>query len=65
MTVTIPSALENAVQQKAAERQIGVERLVQEAVEWFLRMDADLFDELRDWGDVRDEAAQNVEDATP
>lgn len=61
MTVTIPSDLETAVEQKAAERQVPVEQVVQEALEWYLRMDGELLDELEAWQEVRDDAARIVE----
>jgi hypothetical protein len=60
VTVTIPSELEKAVCRKADERQVPVERVVQEAREWYLRMDAELLDELTAWQEVRDEAVQIV-----
>jgi len=64
MTVTIPSELETAMQQKAVERQVSVEQLVQEALEWYLAMDAKLRDELSAWQEVRDEALE-ITEGTP
>jgi predicted transcriptional regulator len=61
VTVTIPTELETALQRQAEQRQISVENVVQEALEWYLQMDAALLDELTAWQEVRDEAAQIVE----
>ena len=61
MTVTIPADLETAVQLKARERQVSVENVVQEALEWYLQVDSELLDELAAWQEVRDEAARGVE----
>jgi predicted transcriptional regulator len=63
MTVTIPPELEKAMQQKAADRQVSVEVMVREAIEWYLRLDAELLDELAAWQEVRDEASAIVEAA--
>jgi hypothetical protein len=61
MTVTIPAELETAVQRKAEQQQVPVENVVQEALEWYLRTDSELLDELTAWQEVRDEAVQLVE----
>lgn len=61
VTVTIPAELETAVQRKAEQRQIPVENVVREALEWYLGMDTELFDELAAWQEVRDEAIDVVE----
>lgn len=61
MVVAIPSGLREAVELKAAERRVSVEQLVQEALDWYLRTDAELLDELNAWQEVRDEALQAVE----
>jgi hypothetical protein len=60
MTVTIPAELEIAVQRRAEQRQVSVENVVQEALEWYLQMSAQLMDELAAWQEVRDEAADIV-----
>jgi hypothetical protein len=65
MTVTIPAELEDVLQQKAAERKTSVEQLVQEALQWYLQMDAELLDELTAWQEVRDEAWETVEGSSP
>ncbi len=61
MTITIPAELETAVQRKAEQRQVPVDNVVQEALEWYLRMNTELLDELAAWQDVRDEALETVE----
>ena len=61
MTVTIPAELETAVQRKAEQRQVPVDNVVQEALEGYLRMNAELLDELAAWQEVRDEALEIVE----
>ena len=61
MTVTIPAELETAVQRKAEQRQVPVDNVVQEALEWYLRMNTELLDELAAWQEVRDEALEIVE----
>jgi predicted transcriptional regulator len=64
MTVTLPPELEKAIEQTAADRQVSVEVVVREAIEWYLRLDAELLDELAAWQEIRDEASATVE-ATP
>jgi mRNA-degrading endonuclease toxin of MazEF toxin-antitoxin module len=61
VTVTIPRELETAVQRNAQQRKRSVENVVQEALEWYLRMDTEFLDELAAWQEVRDEAVQVVE----
>ncbi len=61
MTVTVPAQLERAMRQMADERQVTVDQLVNEALQWYLRMDKELQDELAAWQDIRDEAAEVVE----
>jgi predicted transcriptional regulator len=63
VTVAIPSELEEAVHRKAEQRRVPVERAVQEALEWYLRVDTELLDELAAWQEVRDEAFEIVEGA--
>ena len=61
LVVTIPDALEKAVEQKAAELQLPLGEVVRQALEWYLRMEGALLDELAAWQEVRDEAAQVAE----
>ena len=46
---------------KADQRQVPVDNVVQEALEWYLRMNTELLDELAAWQEVRDEAVEIVE----
>jgi predicted transcriptional regulator len=64
MTVTLPPELEKAIEQTAADHRVSVEVVVREALEWYLRLDAELLDELAAWQEIRDEASAIVE-ATP
>ncbi len=61
VTVTIPAELETALQRKAEQRQLSLENVVQEALEWYLQMDTELLDEMAAWQEVRDESLQIVE----
>lgn len=55
--------LELAVRRRADQRKVPVERLVQDAIEWYLQIDPELHDEMAAWQEVRDEAFQTVEDS--
>ena len=46
---------------KAEQREVSVEKVVQEAIEWYLRMNTGLLDELAAWQEIRDEAMEIVE----
>jgi hypothetical protein len=61
VTITILAELETAVRRTAEQRQLSVECVVQEALEWYLQMDAELLDVLTVWQEVRDQAGQVVE----
>jgi predicted transcriptional regulator len=61
MTVTLPPELEKAIERRAADRQVSVEVVVREAIEWYLRLDAALMDELAAWQETRDEAFELIE----
>ncbi len=65
MTVAIPKELEEAVHRKAEQCQVPIERVVQEALEWYLRTDVELLDELAAWQEARDEALEIVEGPPP
>ena len=65
MVVPIPDALEKAIAQRAAELHIPPAEVVRQALEWYLRVDAGLLDELTAWQEVRDEAAQTAEGTPP
>jgi hypothetical protein len=60
----IPRELEAQLQNRAAERGSSMELVVREALEWYLRVDAELLDELSAWHEVRDEAFEIVEGPT-
>jgi len=65
MTVTIPEDLVTQLRLRAERRQTTIDDLVREALNWYLRIDPDLLDELSAWQEVRDEALHLVEgDAT-
>jgi hypothetical protein len=61
MSVTLPASLETAVKAKAAQRNVSVEQLVEEALSWYLSADLEFLDELSAWQEVRDEAWGIVE----
>ena len=64
MTLAIPTELERELVERARQRQVTVELLVREAIDWYLRMDSATVDELSAWQAVRDEALQLVEEPT-
>lgn len=64
MTLAIPTELERELVERAQKRQVSVESLVRDAIDWYLRMDAATLDELSAWQEVRDEAIQLVEEPT-
>lgn len=61
MTIAIPKELEDELRAKAAERQAPPEQLLQQALEWYFRLDPELLDEFTAWQEVRDEAWELVE----
>jgi hypothetical protein len=65
MTLAIPRELEQKLADRARQRNVSVETLVGEALDWYLRLEPDLLDELEAWQDVRDEALQVVEEQSP
>ena len=64
MTLAIPIGLERELSERAQQRQMTVETLVREALDWYLRMDAAMLDELSAWQEVRDEELQLAEEPT-
>ncbi len=62
MTVAIPTELETELHARAEQRQVSVDSIVREAIDWYLRMDAATIDELVAWQEVRDEALQLIEE---
>jgi len=65
MALEIPIDLEQALQAYAAKRQSSVEAVIREALDWYLRIEAETIDELAAWQEVRDEAVRLIEDASP
>lgn len=65
MTVTIPEDLAGPLHRRAELQNRTMEDLVREALDWYLRIDPQLFDDMSAWQEVRDEALDLVEgDAT-
>ena len=64
MRLAIPIGLERELSERAQQRQMTVETLVREALDWYLRMDAAMLDELSAWQEVRDEELQLAEEPT-
>jgi predicted transcriptional regulator len=65
MTLAIPDDLEQKLMDRARERNVSVETLVGEALNWYLHMDPDVVDELEAWQEVRDEALDLVDEESP
>jgi hypothetical protein len=63
MIVQIPPDLQQALAERAAQRQVDPADLVREALLWYLQIDRALLDELEDWQAVRDEALDLTEQA--
>ncbi|MGH7201302.1 MAG: hypothetical protein ACREJB_11905 [Planctomycetaceae bacterium] len=64
MSVTVPQELEDQVREQAARRQVPVEQVLRDALNWYFKMDPDLLDELAAWEEIRDEAFDLIEDAS-
>jgi predicted transcriptional regulator len=63
MTITLPVELEHKLHFTAQKRQTSVDVLVRQALEWYLRIEPELMDELEAWQQVRDEAWLAAEEA--
>ena len=63
MTVRIPAKLRKELVARAEERRISLDRLVGEALRWYVHMDRSLIDELNAWQQIRDEALQLSEES--
>jgi predicted transcriptional regulator len=61
MTLPISAELQRRLEERARDRQISVESLVGEALEWYLQLEPSLVEEFDAWQDVRDEALAVVE----
>ncbi|MCI0358779.1 MAG: hypothetical protein L0211_09885 [Planctomycetaceae bacterium] len=64
MTLAIPTDLEQKLVDRARQRNVSVETLVGEALQWYLRLEPGLIDELEAWQDVREEALSIVEEGS-
>lgn len=62
MPLAIPIELERQLSERAQQRQVTVETLVREALDWYLRIDAATLDELSAWEEIRDEALRLAEE---
>jgi hypothetical protein len=49
MTITIPAELENNLTKRAARLQIAVDDLVEQALHWYMAIDAELVEEIAAW----------------
>jgi len=65
VTLVIPHRLEQKLAAEAQQRNVSIETLVSEALDWYLQLDRNVLDELTAWQDVRDEALQIVEEKSP
>jgi plasmid stability protein len=65
MTCVIPSDIEQRLAARAAKRQTTIDEVVREALTWYLGVEEETFDELTAWQEIRDEAADLVEDSAP
>jgi|1186.fasta_scaffold118308_3 hypothetical protein len=64
MTLAIPPNLEQQLVARAQQRNVSVEVLVGEALDWYLHLDPGLIGELEAWQDVRDEALGIIEESS-
>jgi hypothetical protein len=65
VTCSIPRDIEQRLAARAAKRQTTVDQLVLEALNWYLHVEEDTLDELAAWQEIRDEAANLIEDQAP
>jgi hypothetical protein len=65
VTLVIPHRLEQKLVDQARLRNVSVEALVSEALDWYLQLDPNVLDELAAWQEIRDEALQIVEETSP
>ena len=65
MTLTIPPDIAQKLAKRAVQRNMSVEALLREAIEWYLQMDPAAIDELTAWQEIRDEALELVEGVHP
>jgi hypothetical protein len=65
VTLVIPHNLEQKLVAQAQQRNVSIETLVSEAIDWYLQIDPNVLDELAAWQEVRDEALHIVEEKSP
>jgi len=65
MTLTIPPEIEQKLAKRAVQRNMSVEAILREAIDWYLQMDPAAIDELTAWQEIRDEALELVEGVHP
>jgi len=65
MTLMIPQRLEQKLIEQARQRNVSIESLVSEALDWYLKLDANVLDELVAWQEIRDEAVGVIEESSP
>ena len=65
MTLTIPPDIEQKLAKRAVQRNMSVEAILREAIDWYLQMDPAAIDELTAWQEIRDEALELVEGVHP
>ena len=65
MTLTIPADIEQKLAKRAVQRNMSVEAILREAIDWYLQMDPAAIDELTAWQEIRDEALELVEGVHP
>jgi hypothetical protein len=65
MTLMIPQRLEQKLIDQARQRNVSIESLVSEALDWYLKLDPNVLDELVAWQEVRDEAVGVIEESSP
>ncbi len=65
MTLVIPQRLEQKLIDQARQRNVSIESLVSEALDWYLKLDPNVMDELVAWQEIRDEALGLIEESSP
>jgi predicted transcriptional regulator len=65
MTLAISSELEQKLAARAQECNTGVDKIVEEALKWYLQIEPAFIDELEAWQEVRDEALGLIEEDAP
>ena len=63
MTLTIPTAVENEVKTRAEMLKISPDEYVEQALKWYLGIDADLLEEMAAWEATGLESLAMVEES--